>query len=87
MIYIKNVSQIFLAIFCFFIIFSNFKIVILSISVKTKLLSFQGVRDLLKTILDKAHGMKSANNVAVMNQLRAIQKVSPLEYIILLINF
>lgn len=86
MIYIKNVSQIFLAIFCFFIIFSNFKIVILSISVKTKL-SFQGVRDLLKTILDKAHGMKSANNVAVMNQLRAIQKVSPLECIILLINF
>lgn len=45
------------------------------------MLYFQGVRDLLKTILDKAHGMKSANNVAVMNQLRAIQKVRHLEYI------
>ncbi|KFM78816.1 Mediator of RNA polymerase II transcription subunit 23, partial [Stegodyphus mimosarum] len=36
---------------------------------------YKGVRDLLKTILDKAHGIKCANNVAVMSQLRAIQKV------------
>ncbi|GFU50841.1 mediator of RNA polymerase II transcription subunit 23 [Trichonephila clavipes] len=38
-------------------------------------IDYKGVRDLLKTILDKAQGIKSAVNVAVMNQLRAIQNV------------
>ncbi|GIY39674.1 mediator of RNA polymerase II transcription subunit 23 [Caerostris darwini] len=38
-------------------------------------IDYKGVRDLLKTILDKAQGMKSSNNVAVMNQFRAIEKV------------
>ncbi|CAL1290327.1 unnamed protein product [Larinioides sclopetarius] len=38
-------------------------------------IDYKGVRDLLKTILDKAQGIKSAVNVAVMSQLRAVQKV------------
>lgn len=60
--------------------FSIQKFQLTSTFVKNSFTCLQGVRDLLKAVLEKAQGIKSANNVSVMNQLRAIQKVTYFYY-------
>nr|XP_042903708.1 mediator of RNA polymerase II transcription subunit 23 [Parasteatoda tepidariorum] len=63
---------------CDYLVYLNEDFWCLSFMLIDKIISgidYKGVRDLLKTMLDKAHTIKPANNVAVMNQLRAVQSV------------